>query len=68
MDDLELAGEEPYWVRAQRIVNALRELADKIEENPVLGKLRDPVKAAVDMLDDLRTLDALADLGTLDVL
>jgi hypothetical protein len=68
MDELELVPEEPYWVRAARIADALRKLADKLDDTPELGKLRDPVKAEVDMLDDLRTLDALAGLGTLDLL
>jgi hypothetical protein len=70
MDELELvpANSEPYFVRAGRIAEELRELADTIEDNPEMAKLRDPVEVAEHMRDDLAALDALADLGRLDVL
>ena len=68
MDELEIAPPESYRERARRIADELRELADTIEDNSELAKLADPVGAAERMLDDLRTLDALAHLGKLDEL
>jgi hypothetical protein len=34
MDELELVPEKPYWVRAARIADALRKLADKLDDTP----------------------------------
>jgi hypothetical protein len=65
LDDLEESGPEPYWVRAGRIAEDLREIADVIEDNPELAKLPDPYDAAQQLLSDLHMLDGGTDLDVL---
>lgn len=54
LNDLEQspAGSQPYFARAARVVNDIRDLADKIEATIEPGKLTSPYGPVVDLLDE----------------